>query len=103
VFLFFTTEVVWSMAIRVPWLASISFQCASYLVSLPALCALASAQHFSKDACNLSPGCPDFFSSFSFFWPSSGRPVDAAAAGASGLYYSSLFLERVQHTSAHFL
>jgi hypothetical protein len=43
VFLFFAAEVVWSKAIRVPWLASISFQRASYLVSLPALCALASA------------------------------------------------------------
>jgi hypothetical protein len=25
---------------------------------------------------------PEFFSSFSFFWPNSGRPADAAAAGA---------------------
>jgi hypothetical protein len=72
------------------------------LVSLPALCALASAQHFSKDACNLSAGAPDFFISFSFFWLNLGRPADAAAAGASGLYCSSLFLERVRRTSAHF-
>jgi hypothetical protein len=101
VFLFFAAEVAWSKAIWVPWLASISFQRASYLVSLPALCALASAQHFSKDDYNLSAGCPDFLSSFSFFWPSSGRPADAATVGASGLHCSSLFLERVWRTFAH--
>jgi hypothetical protein len=45
---------------------------------------------------------PDFFISFSFFWPNSRQPAKAAAAGASGLYCLSLFLERVRRTSAHF-
>jgi hypothetical protein len=43
VFLFFAAEVVFSKAIRTPWLVSISFHRALYLLSLPAACALASA------------------------------------------------------------
>jgi hypothetical protein len=94
VFLFFAVAVVFSKAIRTPWLASISFHRVSYLLSLPAACALASAQHLSKDACSLSAGWPAFFSSFSFS-PSSGWPADAAGAGASGLYLLVLVLGEV--------
>jgi hypothetical protein len=43
VFLFFAVEFAFSNAIQMPWLASISLHRASYLLSLLAACALASA------------------------------------------------------------
>jgi hypothetical protein len=102
VFLFFAAAVVFSRAIRAPWLASISRHLPSNLSSLPTACVLASAQHLSNDACSLSAGLPVFLSCLSFFWPSFGRPSAEPAAGASGLYCSVLLFERALRVSAQF-
>jgi hypothetical protein len=61
VFLFFAADVVWSKAIWVPWSASICFQRVSYLVSLPTLCALASALERRLQSVGWSPRLLHFF------------------------------------------
>jgi hypothetical protein len=50
VFLFFAAAVVFSRAIRAPWLASIALHLPSNLSALPVACVLASAMHLSNDA-----------------------------------------------------